>query len=102
LRRLAAIIAPLVSPLTTIGIVVIFVISILLQRQDLRNRFVRLAGSDLDQTEDSDPSFDAFSSREHASTSLENAPTASLHPPPLEEAGVGSVLLDVGGVALFG
>ena len=45
LSTLAAIIAPLVSPLTTTGIVVIFVIFILLQRQDLRNRLVRLAGS---------------------------------------------------------
>jgi predicted PurR-regulated permease PerM len=46
LNTLVAIIAPLLSPLTTTGIVVIFVIFILLQRQDLRNRFVRLAGSD--------------------------------------------------------
>ncbi|WP_298254993.1 AI-2E family transporter [Bradyrhizobium sp.] len=46
LSTLVAIIAPLVSPLTTTGIVVIFVIFILIQRQDLRNRFVRLAGSD--------------------------------------------------------
>ena len=46
LNTLVAIIAPLVSPLMTTGIVVIFVIFILLQRQDLRNRFVRLAGSD--------------------------------------------------------
>jgi predicted PurR-regulated permease PerM len=45
LNTLVAIIAPLVSPLTTTGIVVIFVIFILLQRQDLRNRFVRLGGS---------------------------------------------------------
>ena len=45
LNTLVAIIAPLISPLTTTGIVVIFVIFILLQRQDLRNRFVRLAGS---------------------------------------------------------
>jgi predicted PurR-regulated permease PerM len=45
LTTLAAIIAPLLSPLTTTGIVVIFVVFILLQRQDLRNRFVRLAGS---------------------------------------------------------
>jgi predicted PurR-regulated permease PerM len=45
LTTLVAIIEPLVSPLTTTGIVVIFVIFILLQRQDLRNRFVRLAGS---------------------------------------------------------
>ena len=33
------------SPLETIFIVVIFVIFILLQREDLRNRFIRLAGS---------------------------------------------------------
>src|SRR6202166_4712305 len=45
LTTLVAIIEPLVSPLTTTGIVVIFVIFILLQRQDLRNRFVRLACS---------------------------------------------------------
>jgi predicted PurR-regulated permease PerM len=45
LNTLVAIIAPLVSPLTTTGIVVIFVIFILIQRQDLRNRFIRLAGS---------------------------------------------------------
>jgi predicted PurR-regulated permease PerM len=46
LTTLVAIIAPLLSPLTTTGVVVIFVVFILLQRQDLRNRFVRLAGSD--------------------------------------------------------
>jgi predicted PurR-regulated permease PerM len=46
LRTLVAIIEPLLSPLTTTGIVVIFVVFILLQRQDLRNRFVRLAGSE--------------------------------------------------------
>jgi predicted PurR-regulated permease PerM len=45
LSTLVAIIQPLVQPLTTTGIVVIFVIFILLQRQDLRNRFIRLAGS---------------------------------------------------------
>ena len=45
LNTLVAIITPLIGPLTTTGIVVIFVIFILMQRQDLRNRFVRLAGS---------------------------------------------------------
>ncbi|MBR0694456.1 AI-2E family transporter [Bradyrhizobium lablabi] len=45
LSTLAAIIQPLISPLTTTGIVVIFVVFILLQREDLRNRLVRLAGS---------------------------------------------------------
>jgi hypothetical protein len=44
-------IAPLVSPLATTGIIVIFVIFILLQREDLRNRLIRLAGShDLQRT----------------------------------------------------
>jgi predicted PurR-regulated permease PerM len=45
LTTLAKIIEPLLSPLTTTGIVVIFVAFILLQREDLRNRLVRLAGS---------------------------------------------------------
>lgn len=45
LTTLVAIIQPLIQPLMTTGIVVIFVIFILLQRQDLRNRFIRLAGS---------------------------------------------------------
>ena len=51
LQMLAALIAPLVQPLTTTGIVVIFVIFILMQRQDLRNRLIRLAGAhDLQRT----------------------------------------------------
>ena len=51
LQTLAALITPLVRPLTTTGIVVIFVIFILLQRQDLRNRLIRLAGAhDLQRT----------------------------------------------------
>jgi predicted PurR-regulated permease PerM len=45
LTTLAKIIEPLLSPLTTTGIVVIFVAFILLQREDLRNRLVRLAGT---------------------------------------------------------
>jgi hypothetical protein len=39
------------SPLETIFIVIVFVVFILLQREDLRNRFIRLAGSrDLQRT----------------------------------------------------
>ena len=38
LQTLVALITPLIHPLTTTGIVAIFVIFILLQRQDLRNR----------------------------------------------------------------
>ncbi|MGC1861579.1 MAG: AI-2E family transporter [Methylocystis sp.] len=45
LQTLGAIVTSVVSPLTTSAIVVIFVIFILAQRQDLRNRLVRLAGS---------------------------------------------------------
>jgi len=45
LTTLAKIIEPLLSPLTTTGVVVIFVTFILMQREDLRNRLVRLAGS---------------------------------------------------------
>ena len=51
LQTLGALITPLLHPLTTTGIVVIFVVFILAQRQDLRNRLVRLAGSqDLQRT----------------------------------------------------
>src|ERR1700720_1546770 len=45
LQLLAALIAPLLHPLTTTGIVVIFVIFILLQQNDLRNRLVRHAAA---------------------------------------------------------
>jgi predicted PurR-regulated permease PerM len=45
LTTLARIIEPLLSPLTTTGVVVIFVTFFLMQREDLRNRLVRLAGS---------------------------------------------------------
>jgi predicted PurR-regulated permease PerM len=51
LESIAALISPLLQPLTTTGIVAIFVIFILLQREDLRNRFIKLAGShDLQKT----------------------------------------------------
>ena len=45
LQTLGSIVTSLVAPLTTSAIVVIFVIFILAQRQDLRNRLVRLVGS---------------------------------------------------------
>ncbi|WP_170937207.1 MULTISPECIES: AI-2E family transporter [Rhodomicrobium] len=45
LQTVVALISPLIDPLVTTGLVIIFVIFILLQRQDLRNRLVRLAGS---------------------------------------------------------
>jgi predicted PurR-regulated permease PerM len=51
LENLRSLIAPLISPLATTGIIIIFVIFILLQREDLRNRLIRLAGShDLQRT----------------------------------------------------
>jgi len=51
LESLRSLIAPLISPLATTGIIVIFVIFILIQREDLRNRLIRLAGShDLQRT----------------------------------------------------
>lgn len=42
---LTAVMTPLLHPLATFGIVFIFVLFILLQREDLRNRFIRLAGA---------------------------------------------------------
>jgi predicted PurR-regulated permease PerM len=51
LESLRALISSLVHPLATTGIIIIFVIFILLQREDLRNRLIRLAGSyDLQRT----------------------------------------------------
>jgi predicted PurR-regulated permease PerM len=51
LQTLVALITPLIHPLATTGIVFIFVVFILMQQQDLRNRLVRLAGSqDLQRT----------------------------------------------------
>jgi predicted PurR-regulated permease PerM len=50
-ETLVAMLRPLVTPFTTTGIVVIFLIFFLFQREDLRNRFIRLAGSeDLERT----------------------------------------------------
>jgi len=51
LESLQSLISPLLHPLATTGIIVIFVIFILLQREDLRNRLIRLAGAhDLQRT----------------------------------------------------
>ena len=51
LGTLLSVIRPLIHPLATMGLVIVFVIFILWQRQDLRNRLVRLAGSnDLNRT----------------------------------------------------
>jgi predicted PurR-regulated permease PerM len=51
LESIAKLISPLLGPLTTTGILIIFVIFILLQREDLRNRLIKLAGShDLQKT----------------------------------------------------
>jgi predicted PurR-regulated permease PerM len=48
---LVQLINPLVAPLTTTGIVVLLVAFFLAQREDLRNRFIRLAGShDIERT----------------------------------------------------
>ena len=45
LQTFVALITPIVHPLAMTGIVIIFVIFILLQRDDLRNRLIRLAGA---------------------------------------------------------
>ena len=51
LATLRAFLTPLIQPITTTGIVLLFVVFILLQREDLRNRFIRLTGtSDLQKT----------------------------------------------------
>jgi predicted PurR-regulated permease PerM len=45
LLLLQQVVTPLLQPLATAGIVVVFVIFFLLQREDLRDRFIRLAGA---------------------------------------------------------
>ena len=51
LEVIQRIINPLLDPLMTTGIIIIFVIFFLIQREDLRNRIIRLAGStDLHRT----------------------------------------------------
>jgi predicted PurR-regulated permease PerM len=45
LASLASLIAPLLHPLATTGLIIVFVIFILIQREDLRNRVIRLAGT---------------------------------------------------------
>jgi predicted PurR-regulated permease PerM len=50
-ETVVAVLQPLVAPFTTIGIVMIFLIFFLFQREDLRNRFIRLVGSgDIERT----------------------------------------------------
>ena len=51
LQIIQGVAGPLLAPLATAGIVIIFLLFILLQREDLRDRFIRLAGArDLQRT----------------------------------------------------
>ncbi len=45
MQIISTILGPLVSPLATAGIVIVFVIFLLLKREDLRDRLIRLAGA---------------------------------------------------------
>ena len=45
LESILALISPLLHPLATVGVVIVFVVFILFQREDLRNRVIKLAGS---------------------------------------------------------
>jgi predicted PurR-regulated permease PerM len=50
-ETLVSVLQPLVTPFTTTGIVLLFVIFFLFQREDLRDRFIKLAGSgDIERT----------------------------------------------------
>jgi predicted PurR-regulated permease PerM len=51
IQLVQGVVGPLLAPLATAGIVIIFLLFILLQREDLRDRFIRLAGArDLQRT----------------------------------------------------
>ncbi|MCB5173913.1 AI-2E family transporter [Microvirga lenta] len=45
LEMIQTIVGPLLAPLATAGLVIIFVIFVLLEREDLRDRFIKLAGA---------------------------------------------------------
>ncbi|WP_244510692.1 AI-2E family transporter [Microvirga guangxiensis] len=45
LEIIQAVVGPLLAPLATAGLVIIFVIFVLLEREDLRDRFIKLAGA---------------------------------------------------------
>lgn len=45
LENISELISPLLHPLATVGVVVVFVVFILFQREDLRNRLIKLVGS---------------------------------------------------------
>lgn len=45
LQLIETLVGPLLQPLTTAAIVIVFVVFFLLQREDLRDRFIRLAGA---------------------------------------------------------
>jgi hypothetical protein len=45
IELIESIVGPLLQPLATVGIVIVFVIFVLAQREDLRDRFIRLAGA---------------------------------------------------------
>lgn len=47
LQMLASVARPLLAPIAMAGIVIVFVVFMLLEREDLRNRLIRLIGSDL-------------------------------------------------------
>lgn len=48
---LVSLLRPLISPITTTSIIIVFVVFFLFQREDLRNRFIRLVGTgDLERT----------------------------------------------------
>lgn len=45
LESVSSLIAPLLHPLATVGVVIIFVVFVLFQREDLRDRLIKLAGA---------------------------------------------------------
>lgn len=50
LQTIQTVIGPILAPLGTAGLVIIFIFFVLLEPSDLRDRFIRLAGSDLHRT----------------------------------------------------
>jgi predicted PurR-regulated permease PerM len=50
LEMIQTVVGPLLAPLATAGIVIVFLIFVLLEREDLRDRFIKLVGGDLQKS----------------------------------------------------
>ena len=94
LRMLQEMLGPLLKPLGTAGLVIVFVFFVLLAPSDLRDRFIRLAGTDLHKTTEA---LSVAASRVSRYLLMQLVVNATYALP----LGVGLYLLDVPGALLW-